>query len=376
MRLKEEFELPVAPADAWSLLSAIDKIAPFIPGAHLSEVQGHEYRGAFRVGVGPIDADLRGKVRFVERDGLSHTARLAAEAKEIHGHGHTTAVIDVSIARAEAGSKVSLTMQVCLYGALSLLRRDALAGAGAKVVRQFSEDLERDILSRQAPPRSSGPGEDEPAQPAGLAAAGGSASAGEPGEDAASSAEEGAQGGGPRSASAGGAEEAAEEAPSEGAASGDLEAESGDGLEAEGRASIAAPGEPGGADAFPGEGAQAQESAAEDASEEQAAMGKGEEPAGAPPAGTSAPGHGDGPAANGSGSMQAGAGSGGAEELRPAASSSQPAGTASHHPQDHAPELVEVHAGDDVRKWLSVAGVLAGAGVAGWFLTKWLRRSK
>ena len=51
MELTNEFEVAVPVAEAWAVLTDVERIAPCLPGAELKEVEGEEYRGVVKVKV-------------------------------------------------------------------------------------------------------------------------------------------------------------------------------------------------------------------------------------------------------------------------------------------------------------------------------------
>jgi len=74
MDLTNEFRVPLAVDEAWTVLTDIERIAPCMPGATLEGVDGEEYQGTVKVKVGPMTAQYRGVVRFVERDEALYNA--------------------------------------------------------------------------------------------------------------------------------------------------------------------------------------------------------------------------------------------------------------------------------------------------------------
>ena len=55
MEFDNSFEVPLPPADAWKVLLDIERIAPCMPGAELTEVLGdNRYKGKIAVRLGPV----------------------------------------------------------------------------------------------------------------------------------------------------------------------------------------------------------------------------------------------------------------------------------------------------------------------------------
>ena len=80
MELAHEFTVN-APIDrAWAVLTDIERIAPCMPGAELTEVDGDTYHGLVKVKVGPITAQYKGTASFVEKDEAASFSRATNDA--------------------------------------------------------------------------------------------------------------------------------------------------------------------------------------------------------------------------------------------------------------------------------------------------------
>jgi carbon monoxide dehydrogenase subunit G len=60
MELAGEFSVPVPVAQAWQVLTDVERIAPCLPGAELTGADGDTYQGQVKIKVGPITAQYRG----------------------------------------------------------------------------------------------------------------------------------------------------------------------------------------------------------------------------------------------------------------------------------------------------------------------------
>ena len=67
VELTNEFDVAAPIEQAWRVLTDLERIAPCLPGAELTEVEGDEYRGVVKVKVGPAVAQYKGTAVFVER---------------------------------------------------------------------------------------------------------------------------------------------------------------------------------------------------------------------------------------------------------------------------------------------------------------------
>src|SRR5881396_3876525 len=78
MEFDNSFEVPLPPAEAWKVLLDIERIAPCMPGAELTEVVGKDtYKGKIGVRLGPVALTFAGIVKLEEIDDANHTARVS-----------------------------------------------------------------------------------------------------------------------------------------------------------------------------------------------------------------------------------------------------------------------------------------------------------
>ena len=82
MEFDNSFEVPLPPAEAWKVLLDIERIAPCMPGAELTEVVGDDtYKGRIAVRLGPVALTFAGVVRLEQIDAAGHTARVSASSR-------------------------------------------------------------------------------------------------------------------------------------------------------------------------------------------------------------------------------------------------------------------------------------------------------
>ena len=107
MEFDNTFEVPLPPAEAWPVLMDIQRIAPCMPGAQLTEVvDATTYKGNIGVRLGPVALTFAGLVKFEEIDDANHTARVKAQGTDAKGRGGANAAASFRLEPAGAGSKV------------------------------------------------------------------------------------------------------------------------------------------------------------------------------------------------------------------------------------------------------------------------------
>ena len=151
MDLANEFRVPLAVDEAWAVLTNIERIAPCMPGATLDGVDGAEYRGTVKVKVGPMTAQYRGAVRFLERDDANHKAVLRAEGRETRGQGNAAATITAVITSDGDGSAVNVVTDLTISGKVAQFGRGVLGDVTTRLMGQFVECLEQDLAASAVP---------------------------------------------------------------------------------------------------------------------------------------------------------------------------------------------------------------------------------
>ncbi len=148
MELTNEFHVPIGIDRAWAVLTDIELIAPCMPGAALEEIEGDEFRGGVKIKVGPITAQYKGKATFLERDAVKHKAVLRAEGRDTKGQGNANATITAQLNASGTGTDVKVTTDLTVTGRVAQFGRGVLADVSAKLLGQFVDCLEHNVLAK------------------------------------------------------------------------------------------------------------------------------------------------------------------------------------------------------------------------------------
>ena len=152
MDLNHEFTVNVPVAEAWAILTDLERIAPCLPGAQLTEVEGDTYRGQVKIKVGPILAQFKGQASFVSRDDVAHKATLKGEGRDTTGKGNASAMITAELTSVTPTStKCTVHTDLSISGKVAQFGRGALADVSDKLLAQFSENLNQLISAAPAP---------------------------------------------------------------------------------------------------------------------------------------------------------------------------------------------------------------------------------
>lgn len=154
MQFENSFEVPLPPAEAWSVLLDVPRIAPCFPGAELTETLGDDrYKGRAGVKVGPVNLFFAGEAQIIDRNDEARTASVKAKGNDTKGRGQASALVSFALVPAGDGSQVlvktdlTMTGAVAQYGRASGLMKE-IAGV---LIKQFAENLAGEIKGEGMP---------------------------------------------------------------------------------------------------------------------------------------------------------------------------------------------------------------------------------
>jgi carbon monoxide dehydrogenase subunit G len=180
MELNHEFTVPAHVDRAWAVLTDIEQIAPCMPGAELTEVDGDTYHGTVKVKVGPITVQYKGTASIVEKDEAAHRVVLKAAGRDARGQGNASATVTALMTPNGDSTTVFIGTDLSIAGKVAQFGRGVMSDVSAKLLEQFVNNIEADLLEPEGGAEAAPA--DGVAAPAGGAAApaGGAAASGAP----------------------------------------------------------------------------------------------------------------------------------------------------------------------------------------------------
>jgi carbon monoxide dehydrogenase subunit G len=151
-----------APIDrVWAFLLDVEKVAPCMPGAELTEVvDDRTWKGKTNVKVGPVSLSFAGTVVMEERDDVAHRCKLAAKGMEQRGKGAASAAVVSHLEEVDGATKVSMETDLTITGAVAQYGRGMMQDISQRLTREFAQCLEANILAGEAsaaPPAADSP---------------------------------------------------------------------------------------------------------------------------------------------------------------------------------------------------------------------------
>ncbi len=151
MKIEDSFRVDVPVEEAWKVLLDLERIAPCLPGAQLTEVEGEEYRGTVKIKVGPITAQYKGVAQIVEADEANHKVLLKAEGRDTRGQGNASATVTATLVGEGGSTTVNIDTDLNITGKVAQFGRGVMADVSSKLLGQFADNLKKDVLAGEAP---------------------------------------------------------------------------------------------------------------------------------------------------------------------------------------------------------------------------------
>src|SRR3954465_765053 len=166
MKLEHDFTVPAPVDEAWKALLDVEKVAPCMPGAALTSVDGDDFTGTVKVKVGPIQVTYKGQARFVQKDEAAHRVVIEASGKEARGRGTASATVTAVLTGKGNETRCEVETDLNITGRPAQFGRGVMADVGAKLIGQFADCLAEELAGGNEAGSTVG----EPAAPAAAAA--------------------------------------------------------------------------------------------------------------------------------------------------------------------------------------------------------------
>jgi carbon monoxide dehydrogenase subunit G len=147
MELHNDFEVP-APVDAvWAYMLDVERVAPCMPGAELTEVvDDKNWKGKVTVRVGPVSMAFLGTVTMKERDDAAKRVVLQADGRDARGKGAANATVTARMEPAGEGTKVSIDADLTITGAAAQYARGGMIqDISGRLTKEFASCLQANM---------------------------------------------------------------------------------------------------------------------------------------------------------------------------------------------------------------------------------------
>ena len=162
MEFENSFEVPLPPDRAWAALLDVERIAPCMPGAELTEiVDDRTFKGKVSVRLGPVALTFQGQASFEEIDAEARRAEVKAQGNDAKGRGGAQARVAFALAPSETGSTVNIRTDLQLSGSVAQYGRGVgmIKDLASRIIGEFADNLAKRIEAEES---AAGEGATEP----------------------------------------------------------------------------------------------------------------------------------------------------------------------------------------------------------------------
>jgi hypothetical protein len=146
MEIENEFDVPAPVDHVWAYLLDVERVAPCMPGAELTEVvDDHTWKGKVNMKLGPVSLAFAGTVTMQERDDQAKRIVLAAKGMEQKGKGAANASVTSWLEQGDGVTNVRMRADIHLTGTVAQLSRGLLPEVSRKLTQQFADCLHQSM---------------------------------------------------------------------------------------------------------------------------------------------------------------------------------------------------------------------------------------
>jgi carbon monoxide dehydrogenase subunit G len=147
MKIVNEFTVNTPIDRAWALLTDLEQIAPCMPGAQLTAVEGDVYQGKVKVKVGPVISEFTGTARFTEKDDQAYRGVIDAKGRDARSAGNAAALVVAQLTADGDKTLVSVDTDLKISGKLAQFGAGMIKEISGKLLAQFVTNLETKLAA-------------------------------------------------------------------------------------------------------------------------------------------------------------------------------------------------------------------------------------
>lgn len=152
MKITNEFTVHTPIDEAWKLLTDLEAIAPCMPGAVLTGIEGDTYKGKVKIKVGPVISEFAGTARFLEKSDTDYRASIDAKGRDARAAGNASAVVTALLRPSgDNSTTVSVDTDLKITGKLAQFGSGMIKEVSSKLLAQFVANLEAKLATDSAP---------------------------------------------------------------------------------------------------------------------------------------------------------------------------------------------------------------------------------
>jgi uncharacterized protein len=151
VRLDHEFTVPASIGEVWQAVIDPERVAPCLPGAALTKVEGDSFTGTVKVKLGPISLLYKGSGEFLEKDEAARKVVIKASGKDARGGGTAAATVTLTLTETEGGTHGAVASDLAVTGRPAQFGRGLISEVSGKILDTFAGNLAKSLDTVETP---------------------------------------------------------------------------------------------------------------------------------------------------------------------------------------------------------------------------------
>ncbi|WP_034272378.1 SRPBCC family protein [Haloechinothrix halophila] len=150
MQLEHEFAVEAPITEVWQALQDPERVAPCMPGATLTGVEGDTFTAKVKVKLGPVMMQYKGTGEFVEKDESAHKLVISASGKDVRGAGTAATRSTVTLTGNGERTTGSVISDVKVTGKPAQFGRGLISEVSGRLLAEFAANLAGELAPAKA----------------------------------------------------------------------------------------------------------------------------------------------------------------------------------------------------------------------------------
>jgi carbon monoxide dehydrogenase subunit G len=150
--MEHTFRVPADIDTVWQAVLDPERVAPCMPGAALTEVEGSTFRGTVKVKLGPISLLYKGSGEFLEADAEARRVVIKASGKDARGNGTAAATVTVTLHPEGDATAGEVHTDLSVTGKPAQFGRGMISEVSGRILDSFAISLASKLAPEPEPP--------------------------------------------------------------------------------------------------------------------------------------------------------------------------------------------------------------------------------
>jgi carbon monoxide dehydrogenase subunit G len=151
VRLDHEFTVPAPIDEVWQALLDPERVAPCMPGATLTGVDGDQFSATMKVKLGPVSLQYKGTGEFTDKDEQARRLVIKASGKDTRGAGTASADVAVTLTEGDGETTGTVATDLTITGRPAQFGRGMISEVGGRLLGDFATCLGRRLGTTSQP---------------------------------------------------------------------------------------------------------------------------------------------------------------------------------------------------------------------------------